>query len=234
LAAWKYLEPKDLTKPLIEDGKEWKFCSKCKCRKTDRMGIYQLSHFDSEQIENYMPPTQGNPASVQDSVPLGIPAVTTKDPSAALHESDDDDIELVGAWCAPVISFADPDLTPDNHSSYNDYPSSDTSLAGAWCAPVTLTDVTFVAAIPVEREILADDPADFDCIDPFVVWMSCKCEPVMTCVACDMDWREQWEDYLASIKPSPLWPTSKELLSESAWRFFVRRNLPESRPRTTL
>jgi hypothetical protein len=28
LAAWKYLEPKDLAKPLTEDGKEWKFCTK--------------------------------------------------------------------------------------------------------------------------------------------------------------------------------------------------------------
>ena len=220
LAAWKYLEPEDLTKPLIEDGNEWKFCCECKCHKTNRVGIYQLFHFDAEHIENYMPPNQGNLASVQDLVPLGIPAATTKDPPTGAPEEEEDDIEFVGAWCAPVVSFADPDLTPDNHSPYNDYPSSsDMSLVGTWCAPVTLTDATFVAAIPVEREILVDDPADFDCIDPFLVWMSYKCEPVMTCVACDMDWRERLEDYLASIKPSALWSSSKELLSVFALQF---------------
>ena len=68
-----------------------------------------------------------------------------------------------------VVSFADPDLTPDNFSPHHDYPSSDESVAGAcWCASVSVADVTFVAT-PVEREILVDDPADFDHIDPFLV-----------------------------------------------------------------
>jgi hypothetical protein len=219
LAAWKYLEPKDLTKPLVEDGKEWKFCTKCKCRKTDKVGIYQLSHFDSEHIDNYSGPNEGNLASVH--VPLGIPAATTKDPSKNTDDDgddDEDDIEFVGAWCAPVVSFADPDLTPDNFSPHHDYPSSDESGVGVWCAPVSVADVTFVVN-PVEREILVDDPANFDHIDPFLVWMGCKCDPIMTCVECDTDWQEHLADYLEFIKPPPLWPPSKELLSEKTLAF---------------
>jgi hypothetical protein len=41
----------------------------------------------------------------------------------------------------------------------------------------------------------------------------------MTCIDCNTDWREQWEDYLESIKPLPLWPSSKELLNETALAF---------------
>ena len=206
---------------MLEDGKEWKFCTKCKCRKTDKVGIYQLSHFDSEHVDNYTAPTQGNFASVQDLVPLGVPATTTKDPLTASHDNDDDDITFVGAWCAPVVSFTDPPLPPPPppDSPYTAYPSSDESIAGAWCAPVTITDAIFVAAPPVEREILVDDPTDFQLIDPFLAWMSCKCDPVMTCIDCNTDWREQWEDYLESIKPLPLWPSSKELLNETALAF---------------
>ena len=126
LAAWKYLEPKDLTTPLIDgDGKEWKFCTKCKCRKTDKVGIYQLSHFDSEHIHNFAAANEGNLASIQDPdlVPSGIPSVTTIEPRDSVADSSAEDIEFVGAWCAPVVSFADPDLTPDFGSPHHDYPS---------------------------------------------------------------------------------------------------------------
>ena len=58
LAAWKYLEPKDITIPLKDsDGREWKFCTKCRCKKTQCLGIYQLSHFDVDHIENFRPPS---------------------------------------------------------------------------------------------------------------------------------------------------------------------------------
>jgi hypothetical protein len=54
LPAWKHLEPKDLTKPLKDvDGREWKFCTKCKSKKSQKIGMYQLSHFNSEHIDNF-------------------------------------------------------------------------------------------------------------------------------------------------------------------------------------
>jgi hypothetical protein len=149
-------------------------------KKLKKVGIYKLSHFHPEHIDSYAGPNEGNLAS--DHIPLGVPAATTKDPSKDTDDKNDNDIEFVGAWCAPVVSFADPDLTPDNFSPHLDYPSSDESVAGAWCASVSsVADVTLVA-IPLEREILVDDPADFDHIDPFLVWMGCKCDPIMTCV----------------------------------------------------
>ena len=76
----KYIEPKDITIALIDDdGKEWKFCAKYKCRKTEKVGIYQLSHFDSQHIDNFAAASEGNLASVHDPdpIPSGVPAVTT-------------------------------------------------------------------------------------------------------------------------------------------------------------
>ena len=86
LPAWKHLEPKDLTKPLKDvDGREWKFCTKCKSKKSQKIGMYQLSHFNSEHIDNFArvsAPTysaraapgpvtrEGNLASVADPSPI--------------------------------------------------------------------------------------------------------------------------------------------------------------------
>ena len=40
LAAWKYVQPPDITVGLYdESGRQWKFCTKCKCRATQRQGI---------------------------------------------------------------------------------------------------------------------------------------------------------------------------------------------------
>ena len=52
--AWKYVEPKDLTKPIEMDDKKWYFCTKCKCRATGRVGFYQLSWRNVEAISSYM------------------------------------------------------------------------------------------------------------------------------------------------------------------------------------
>ncbi|KAI2512823.1 hypothetical protein MHU86_1612 [Fragilaria crotonensis] len=99
LAAWKYLEPKDLTKPLVdEDNRKWKFCTKCVCKKSGKTGFYLLSHFDSEHKDDYTTPHEGNLASVE--VPLGIPVATTAEPGVS--DADDDPIEFRGAWCASV------------------------------------------------------------------------------------------------------------------------------------
>ena len=101
LAAWKYLEPKDLNKPLIEDGKAWKFCTHCRCKKTGRQGIYQLSHFDSEHIDNFGATNEGNMAAVD--VPLGVPSATTHEPTTGdTLPADDIEFQGMGAWCASV------------------------------------------------------------------------------------------------------------------------------------
>ena len=105
LAAWKYVEPKLLTVPVVDaEGKEWKFCTKCKCRHTDKVGLYQLSHYDSEHIDNYKPPeTEGNLAVVADPhpIPLGPPAATTVPPT--LDSSSSSEIEFIGIWHTPVF-----------------------------------------------------------------------------------------------------------------------------------
>jgi hypothetical protein len=49
MASWKYIETKDLTKAHTdEDGKEWKFCTHCTCKATNKKGYFTLTHFDSE------------------------------------------------------------------------------------------------------------------------------------------------------------------------------------------
>jgi hypothetical protein len=104
LPAWRYLEPRDLTKPLVDDdGQSWKFCTKCVCKKSGKPGIYLLSHFDSKHQDDWTPPppNESNMAAVD--VPLGVPAVTTVAPSGSPSALDDDPIEFQGAWCACVV-----------------------------------------------------------------------------------------------------------------------------------
>ena len=102
-ACWRYLEPKDLTKPLVDDdGRSWKFCTKCVCKKSGKTGMYLLSHFDAERVDNWTPPppasNEGNMTAVE--VPLGVPAATTVPPSGS--PLDNDPIEFQGAWCACI------------------------------------------------------------------------------------------------------------------------------------
>jgi hypothetical protein len=50
--AWKYAEPKDLNSTITDaQGRTWKFCIKCVCRYTKRIGMYTLSHGDAEHID---------------------------------------------------------------------------------------------------------------------------------------------------------------------------------------
>ena len=130
LAAWKYLEPKDLSTVVKdENGKEWKFCTKCMCRATKKKGYFQLSHFDKDHVDNWKPKkSEGNLTSVADPnpIPSGPPDVTTTEPDDSSVTPGD--IVFMGMWCAPV-----------------DAPSFDSSIA---------TTVEFVPALSpsVERE----------------------------------------------------------------------------------
>jgi Zinc knuckle len=103
LPAWRYLEPKDLTVPLIDGGRTWKFCTKCKCNRTGRQGLYILSHFDADHEDNYNAKNEGNLACVD--VPLNVPAATVTE--ASLHDfTDDIEFQGVGAWCTPIDASA--------------------------------------------------------------------------------------------------------------------------------
>jgi hypothetical protein len=64
-----------------------------------------------------------------------------------------------------------------------------------------------------------DDIATSDFLDPPIPLSGCECDLELCCVECDTDWREQREDYLEFIKPSPVWPSSKDLLSDRTLAF---------------
>jgi hypothetical protein len=54
LASWKYIEPKDISVSHKDDeGREWKFCTKCKCKATNKKGFFQLTHLDSEHNDDH-------------------------------------------------------------------------------------------------------------------------------------------------------------------------------------
>ena len=135
LAAWKYEKPNDVTIPRVDSqGKVWKFCTKCKCRATGKVGYYQLSHYDADHVYNYRrnngnstgsPPAtdnstappeassapQGNLTAVANPnpIPPGPPDVTTPEPTDAhdLHEIQFTGMH--GMWIAEV----DDDTTAD-------------------------------------------------------------------------------------------------------------------------
>ena len=98
---WKYVEPKDLSRPIVTEGKQWYFCTKCKCRATGQVGYYQLSHTDKSHDPHWKP--QGNMTPVQDPDPTPSPPLrppsSTNDPSSPM----DDDLVFTGVNCAPVL-----------------------------------------------------------------------------------------------------------------------------------
>jgi hypothetical protein len=50
--AWKYVESKDLNSTITEvQGRTEKFCTKFVCLYTKRIGMYTLSHGESEHID---------------------------------------------------------------------------------------------------------------------------------------------------------------------------------------
>ena len=102
---WKYVEPKDLSKPIVIDGKEWYFCTKCKCRATGKVGYYQLSHTDETHDPDWRP--QGNSTPVQDPDPTPSPPLQPPSPTAPTAPLDDD-LVFTGVNCAPVLGTSQP------------------------------------------------------------------------------------------------------------------------------
>ena len=96
---WKYIEPKDISKPVIIDGKKWFYCSKCRCRATGQLGFYQLSHTDATHDPNWSP--ESNHSPVQDPDPSAPAPICP--PSTDSAEFADDDPVYTGIHFAPVL-----------------------------------------------------------------------------------------------------------------------------------
>jgi len=48
------MHPADPDQKLIgPDGKEWSFCKFCKCRHTQKIGMYTLSHYSKDHVDNF-------------------------------------------------------------------------------------------------------------------------------------------------------------------------------------
>ena len=94
---WKYIEPKDLTTPVIIDNHKWFFCTKCQCRATGKLGYYQLSHTNDSHDPNWKP--EGNLTPIEDPDP--VPSPPLRPPSDQQHM--DDDLVFTGVNCAPVV-----------------------------------------------------------------------------------------------------------------------------------
>ena len=163
LPAWRYLEPKDLSIPLLDDGRTWKFCTKCKCNKTGRQGLYILSHFDSEHVDHWKPKNEAkteakNEANLADldgsGVPPNVPAATVH--SNFIDAPDDvDDIEfqgVVGAWCAPVDQTSVQLVLPEN-----DNPDASDDDSVDTLHPVTPWEATMLAAVLRSNPYLPSD-----------------------------------------------------------------------------
>ena len=176
LAAWKYIKPTDLKVPRVDaNGKTWKFCTKCKCRATGVIGIYQLSHYDSEHVDNYRRPgsTPGaNPAASSDTseAPPEVPVsagptapqsnltsvanpnpIPPGPPDVTVRLEDDahdfDQIEFTGMWCAMVD---DTDARPSDMFQVQLYC---TSVDSDITADATITSTP---RIIVERENVSE------------------------------------------------------------------------------
>ena len=96
---WKYIEPKDLTQPVIIKGKKWYFCTKCRCRSSRKVGFYQLLHTDATHDPNWRP--QGNLTPVTDPDPT--PAASIRLLINRESELDEDDLVFTGVNCTPIL-----------------------------------------------------------------------------------------------------------------------------------
>jgi hypothetical protein len=129
LADWKYIRPADLTQAYVDNrGRSWKFCTHCRCRATQRVGIYQLSHLDSEHrspdpgpsgpaatpipaitavaSQNLPTAPSGNLTQVNNphAIPPDPPEMIIRSDTVVLDDDDDPDaIEFQGMWCVPVV-----------------------------------------------------------------------------------------------------------------------------------
>ena len=133
LADWKYIKPVNLTTTKTDDlGRVWKFCTKCKCRASKKIGFYQLSHLDSAHLDNYRA-CQRAAATIQ---PASSVLGTINGPTSHETAPPDTPQSNLSAVANPNPTPASlPDITTPAPSTTTE-PLNDMSFTGAWCAPV--------------------------------------------------------------------------------------------------
>ena len=138
-APWKYIEPKDL-KTTITDmrGRNWKFCTKYKCRHTHQMGLYQLSHFDWEHDSSKVSKLSAtHSAQAINSEPtLELP------PEGNFASSN---IDFLGAWCAVVDQSPQYEITQESNVSTD---AEDTSYLHSQVDTTCNVALAHVAQVP--------------------------------------------------------------------------------------
>ena len=180
LAAWKYVRPPDLTVTRVDaQGKQWKFCSKCKCRATNTVGIYQLSHFDSEHVDNYRRPAAGPPTTLLPATVAPPESTGSDQPTSSIAPQSN----LTSVANPNPIPPGPPDVSIRDPALDHDF--DEIEFTGMWCTPVEAdfhADATVTCYVPediflpslpsvIERERLrvtsvhSDDDDDDDTTD---------------------------------------------------------------------
>ena len=133
LADWKYVKPVNITTTKTDNlGRVWKFCTKCKCRATNKVGHYQLSHLDSNHIENYRAHQQ---AAVTTTHAVSSPLITTTTNSMTeVAPPDTPQSNLTAVVNPNLVPQGPPDVTTPAPTDADDF--DDMTFTGAWCAPV--------------------------------------------------------------------------------------------------
>ena len=113
-SVWKYIHPSDKDQTIEVNGITFKFCAKCTCRKTGRVGFYNRTHTTSQHINSGLSKTEdedegdlltsnANPFSNHSSLGNADSNLVSTDPDELVFEgaflsSMVDD----GAWMASV------------------------------------------------------------------------------------------------------------------------------------
>jgi hypothetical protein len=119
LASWKYIDPKDiLVSHKDDEGREWKFCTKYKCKATNKKGFFQLTHLDSDHDNDHWKTYKKVYANLTNvdkdpshAIPLGPPAVTTIETTSV--SEDVDEMTFTGACYTPALPIDSPNDKKD-------------------------------------------------------------------------------------------------------------------------
>jgi hypothetical protein len=119
LASWKYIKPKDISvSHKYDEGREWKFFTKCKCKATNKRGLFQLTHLYIEHNDDHWKmdkKVEANLTKVKDdpshAITLGPPAVTTLEPTSGAE--DEGEMTFTGAWYTPALPNDSPNDKED-------------------------------------------------------------------------------------------------------------------------
>jgi hypothetical protein len=142
-----------------EDGRAWKFCTKCVCKKTGQTGIYNLSHYDSEHKHPLLS-TESNLTTLS---------------SSSNHE-DTDPLEFQGAWCASVpapLSFFAPPLPPTPPFLHSINPTLNTAFDLLSTFPITPSPFLVDCHAPTVFTAELSPPEHTHPLDPTVFLTLC-------------------------------------------------------------